>query len=157
MQPASHHSSPTRAASLHNQHGYELCNILNASYPCPIMTSTLGVVVFARRWDAAHSTVVPQPPTVTCYAEKATPARHRPERQHNARSNRRKQCSPNETIPYPNPKPPRKRQTTVTCRSYKRVKGRSLRAVHLRNRIFAAPSDCHGYGMHAVAVCMFAK
>ena len=33
-----------------------------------------------------------------CYTEKATPARHRPERQHNARSNRRKQCSPNETI-----------------------------------------------------------
>ena len=49
-----------------------------------------------------------------CYTEKATPARHRPERQHNARSNRRKQCSPNETIPYSNPKPPRKRQNTPT-------------------------------------------
>ena len=49
-----------------------------------------------------------------CYTEKATPARHRPERQHNARSNRRKQNSPNETKPYSNPKPPRKRQTTPT-------------------------------------------
>ena len=28
---------------------------------------------------------------------------------HNARSNRRKQCSANETIPYSNPTPPRKR------------------------------------------------
>ena len=36
-----------------------------------------------------------------CYTEKATPARHRPERQHNARSNRRKQRSPNETILQP--------------------------------------------------------
>ena len=35
-----------------------------------------------------------------CYTEKALPTRHRPERQHNARSNRRKQCSPNETKPY---------------------------------------------------------
>ena len=34
-----------------------------------------------------------------CYTEKASPTRHRPERQHNARSNRRKQCSPNETKP----------------------------------------------------------
>ena len=49
-----------------------------------------------------------------CYTEKATPARHRPERQHNARSNRRKQRSPNETKPYANPTPPRKRQTTPT-------------------------------------------
>ena len=35
-----------------------------------------------------------------CYTEKASPTRHRPEHQHNARSNRRKQCSPNETKPY---------------------------------------------------------
>ena len=49
-----------------------------------------------------------------CYTEKATPARHRPERQHNARSNRRKQRSPNETKPYSNPTPPRQRQTTPT-------------------------------------------
>ena len=34
--------------------------------------------------------------------------------QHNARSNRRKQCSPNETRPYSNPTPPRKRQNTPT-------------------------------------------
>ena len=49
-----------------------------------------------------------------CYTEKATPARPRPERQHNARSNRRKQCSPSETKPYANPTPPRKRQNTPT-------------------------------------------
>ena len=48
------------------------------------------------------------------YTEKATPARQRPERQHNARSNRRKQCSPNETKSYANPTPPRKRQHTPT-------------------------------------------
>ena len=30
-----------------------------------------------------------------CYTEKATPARHRPERQYNARAKRWKQCSPN--------------------------------------------------------------
>ena len=41
-----------------------------------------------------------------CYTEKATPARHRPERQHNARSNLRKQCSPKETKPYSNPTSP---------------------------------------------------
>ena len=49
-----------------------------------------------------------------CYTRKATPARHRPERQHNTRSNRRKQRSANETKPYSNPTPPRKRQTTPT-------------------------------------------
>ena len=32
--------------------------------------------------------------SVKCYTEKATPARHRPKRQHNTRPNRRKQCSP---------------------------------------------------------------
>ena len=48
-----------------------------------------------------------------CYTEKATPTRHRPERQPNARSNRRKQCSPNETKPYSKPTPPRKRQTCM--------------------------------------------
>ena len=45
---------------------------------------------------------------VTRRNEKATPARHRPERQ------RRKQCSSNETKPYSNPTPPRKRQNTST-------------------------------------------
>ena len=49
-----------------------------------------------------------------CYTEKAAPTRHRPERQHNARANRRKQCSPNETKPYSKPTLPRKRQTTPT-------------------------------------------
>ena len=49
-----------------------------------------------------------------CYTEKASPTRHRPERQHNARANRRKQCSPNETKPYSKPTLPRKRQTTPT-------------------------------------------
>ena len=43
-----------------------------------------------------------------CYTEKASPTRHRPERQHNARSNRRKQCSPNETKPYSKPTLPRR-------------------------------------------------
>ena len=38
-----------------------------------------------------------------CYTEKASPTRHRPERQDNARANRRKQCSPNETKPYSKP------------------------------------------------------
>ena len=46
---------------------------------------------------------------VQCYTEKASPTRHRPERQHNARSNRRKQCSPNETKPYSKPTPPRQK------------------------------------------------
>ena len=46
------------------------------------------------------------PVLLGCYTEKATPARHGPERQHNARSNRRKQRSPNETKPYSNPTPP---------------------------------------------------
>ena len=32
-----------------------------------------------------------------CYTEKATEARHRPERQYNACDNRKKQCRPNET------------------------------------------------------------
>ena len=49
-----------------------------------------------------------------CYTEKASPTRHRPERQHNARANRRKQCSPNETKSYSKPTLPRKRQTTPT-------------------------------------------
>ena len=49
-----------------------------------------------------------------CHTEKATPARHRPERQYNARAKRRKQCSPNETKSYSNPTPPRKRQTNPT-------------------------------------------
>ena len=38
-----------------------------------------------------------------CYTEKATPARHRPERQYNACPNRRKQCSTNETKTYSKP------------------------------------------------------
>ena len=33
-----------------------------------------------------------------CYTEKAAPTRHRPEHQHNARANRRKQCSRHQTI-----------------------------------------------------------
>ena len=52
--------------------------------------------------------------TSRCYTEKASPTRHRPERQHNARANRSKQCSPNETKPYSKPTLPRKRQTTPT-------------------------------------------
>ena len=37
-----------------------------------------------------------------CYTEKAREARHRLERQYNARANRKKQCRPNETKPYSN-------------------------------------------------------
>ena len=48
-----------------------------------------------------------------CYTETAAPTRHRPERQHNARANRRKQCSPNETKPYSKPTLPRKRQARM--------------------------------------------
>ena len=35
--------------------------------------------------------ITPLPPFFQCYTEKASPTRHRPERLHNARSNRRKQ------------------------------------------------------------------
>ena len=47
------------------------------------------------------------PQAWACYTEKATPARHRPERQYNACDNRRKQCSPDEIKSYSNPTPPR--------------------------------------------------
>ena len=51
---------------------------------------------------------------VLCYTEKATEARHRLERQHNACANRKKQCRPNETKPYSNATHPRKRQKDPT-------------------------------------------
>ena len=83
-----------------------------------------------------------------CYTEKASPTRHRPERQHNARSNRRKQCSPNETIPYPKPKPPRKRQTTPTNdHTQRRMKPTHTRLTYTRMRPHA-PS--HQAGDHPV-------
>ena len=68
-----------------------------------------------------------------CCTEKATPARHRPERQHNARSTRRKQCSPKETKPYSNPTPLRKRQTTPTNgHTPRRMKPTHTRLTHTR-------------------------
>ena len=83
-----------------------------------------------------------------CYTEKASPTRHRPERQHNARSNRRKQCSPNETKPYPKPKPPRKRQTTPTNdQTPRRMKPTHTRLTYTRMRPHA-PS--HQAGDHPV-------
>ena len=67
--------------------------------------------------------------------EKSTPARHRPERQHNARSNRRKQCSPNGTKPYSNPTPPRKRQNTPTNgHTPRRMKPTHTRLTYTRMR-----------------------
>ena len=81
-----------------------------------------------------------------CYNEKATPTRHRPERQHNARSNRRKQCSPNETKPYANPTPPRKRQTSPTNgHTPRRMKPTHTRLTYTRIRPHA-PS--HQAGDH---------
>ena len=83
-----------------------------------------------------------------CYAEKATPARHRPERQHNARSKRRKQCSPNETKPYSNPTPPRKRQNTPkNGHTPRRMKPTHTRLTYTRMRPHA-PS--HQAGDHPV-------
>ena len=85
-----------------------------------------------------------------CYTEKATPARHRPERQHNARSNRRNQCSPNETKPYSNPTPPRKRQNTPTNgHTPRRMKPTHTRLTYTRMRP-DAPS--HQAGDHPVPV-----
>ena len=83
-----------------------------------------------------------------CYTEKATPARHRPERQHNALSNRRKQCNPNETKPYTKPTLPRKRQTTPTNgHTPRRLKPTHTRLTYTRMRPHA-PS--HQAGDHPV-------
>ena len=72
------------------------------------------------------------------YTEKATPARHRPERQYNACANRRKQCSPNETKPYSNPTPPRKRQNNPTNgRTPRRMKPTHARLTYPRMRLHA--------------------
>ena len=70
-----------------------------------------------------------------CYTEKATPARHRPERQHNACANRRKQCSPNETKSYSNPTPPRTRQNNPTNgQTPRRMKPTHTRLTYTRMR-----------------------
>ena len=75
-------------------------------------------------------------PSLLCYTEKATPARNRPERQHNALSNRRKQCSPNETKPYSNPTPPRKKQNTPTNgHTPRRMKATHTRLTYTRMRV----------------------
>ena len=95
----------------------------------------------------SHITAQPTKPP-RCYTEKATSARHRPERQHNARSNRRKQCSPNETKPYSNPTPPRKRQITPTNgHTPRRMKPTHTRLTYTRMRPHA-PS--HQAGDHPV-------
>ena len=73
-------------------------------------TAPLEAASSVGSWRSANTGGLPS----LCYTEKATPARHRPERQHNAHANRRKQGSPNETKPYSNPTPPRKRQNTPT-------------------------------------------
>ena len=52
-----------------------------------------------RRGTQKRRNTYNQPNRPMCYTEKAAPTRHRPERQHNERANRRKQCSPNETKP----------------------------------------------------------
>ena len=83
-----------------------------------------------------------------CYTEKAAPTRHRPERQHNARANRRKQCSPNETKPYSKPTLPRKRQTNPTNgHTPRRWKPTHTRLTYTRMRPHA-PS--HQAGDHPV-------
>ena len=90
-------------------------------HSCLLSFVFLGV---ARRWELSP-----------CYTEKASPTRHRPERQHNARSNRRKQCSPNETKPYSKPTLPRKRQTTPTNgHTPRRLKPTHTRLTYTRMR-----------------------
>ena len=83
----------------------------------------------------AISVLVSRVVTAVCRAEKATPTRHRPERQHNTRSNRRKQCSPNETKPYSKPTPPCKRQSTPTNgHTPRRMKPTHTRLTYTRMR-----------------------
>ena len=102
-------------------------------------TSNTEVRIIGRR----HSVLM-----YLCYTEKASPTRHRPERQHNARSNRRKQCSPNETKPYSKPTLPRKRQTTPTNGDTpRRLKPTHTRLTYTRMRPHA-PS--HQAGDHPV-------
>ena len=83
-----------------------------------------------------------------CYTEKASPTRHRPERQHNARANRRKQCSPNEIKPYSKPTLPRKRQTTPTNgHTPRRLKPTHTRLTYTRIR---PHTPSHQAGDHPV-------
>ena len=82
--------------------------------------------------------------------KKASPTRHRPERQHNARSNRRKQCSPNETKPYSKPTPPRKRQTTPTNgHTPRRLKPTHTRLTYTRMRPHAPSHQAGGHPVPA--------
>ena len=85
-----------------------------------------------------------------CYTEKASPTRHRPERQHNARANRRKQCSPNETKPYSKPTLPRKRQTTPTNgHTPRRWKPTHTRLTYTRMRPHAPSHQAGGHPVPA--------
>ena len=49
-----------------------------------------------------------------CYTEKATEARHRPDRQYTACDKHKKQCRPNEPKPNSNATHPRKRRNNPT-------------------------------------------
>ena len=140
------------------QHYYHYCLVL-ASDECGVVRLRVSVLVrcglcvhmrmHSGETNQVHRERVPvDVPVDVCYTEKATPARHRPERQHNARSNRRKQCSPNGTKPYSNPTPPRKRQTTPTNgHTPRRMKPTHKRLTYTRMRPHA-PS--HQAGDHPV-------
>ena len=92
-----------------------------------------------------------------CYTEKASPTRHRPERQHNARSNRRKQCSPNETKPYSKPTLPRKRQTKpgvgVVLFTHCNSDRLSPEQVLIRAQIATTQCDTLSYGRSRLLLC----
>ena len=102
----------------------------------------------------------PFPCIYVCYTEKATPARHRPERQDNARSNRRKQRSPNGTKPYSNPTPPRKRQTTPrNGHTPRRMKPTHTRLTYTRMRPHAPSHQAgdHPVPAHCDALCSYKR
>ena len=115
---------------------------------CPLWRYTcihVGILTHAHKESPTATYPVL---TIKCYTEKASPTRHRPERQHNARSNRRKQCSPNETKPYSKPTILRKRQTTPTTgHTPRRWKPTPTRLTYTRMRPHA-PS--HQAGDHLV-------
>ena len=98
-------------------------------------------------------------PRHVCYTEKASPTRHRPERQHNARSNsnRRKQCSPNETKPYSKPTLPRKRQTKpgvgVVLFTHCNSDRLSPEQVLIRAQIATTQCDTLSYGRSRLLLC----
>ena len=101
-----------------------------------------------------------------CYTEKATPARHRPERQDNACANRRKQCSPNET--KSNHTPTRharaKGKRTLQTVTPRRMKPTHTRLTYTRMRPHALsqqagdhPVPAHTPGFCRVHLCHVAR